>query len=131
VIVPAFRRLTSFRLVRFGAVGLTGVVVNLLVLRLLYGELHWLPVLASALAAEASIVNNFLWNNWWTFGERTIQPVRFVRFNAAALGGLAITAGIFAVLLGRFGLPYLVAELVGIGAATAWNFAVSIFWTWA
>jgi dolichol-phosphate mannosyltransferase len=110
---------------------MVGVGVNLAILRLLFGELHWAAPLASGLAVEISIANNFLWNNWWTFGERTISWIRFVRYNLASLGGLAITAGLFTLLMGRFGLPYIVADLIGIGAATAWNFGASVRWTWA
>ncbi len=128
---PVVSRLISPRLLRFGIVGLSGVLVNLVVLRLLYGELNWPPLIASALAVEVSILNNFLWNNRWTFGQRTISLIRFGRFNLAALGGLAITAGLFTLLLQRFGWPYLVADLVGIAVATAWNWAISVHWTWA
>jgi dolichol-phosphate mannosyltransferase len=112
-------------------VGLVGVGVNLLILRLLFGELHWAAPLASSLAVEISIVNNFFWNNWWTFGQRTFSWIRLARYNLVSLGGLAITSAFFTVLMGRFGLPYLLADLIGIGAATAWNFGASIRWTWA
>ncbi len=131
VLPPVVSRLISPRLLRFGIVGVSGVVVNLVVLRLLYGELHWPAPVASALSVEVSIVNNFLWNNHWTFRQRTISLVRFGRYNLVALGGLAITAGIFTLLLQRFGLPYLLADLVGIAAATVWNWAISVHWTWA
>jgi putative flippase GtrA len=105
--------------------------VNLLILRLLFGELHWAAPLASGLAVEISIVNNFVWNNRWTFGQRTFSWIRLARYNLVSLGGLAITAVLFTELMGRFGLPYLLADLVGIGAATAWNFGASVRWTWA
>lgn len=119
------------RLVRFGVVGLSGVVVNLALVRLFLGELHWSAFLASALACEVSIGNNFLWNNRWTFGQRVISLARFVRFNLASLGGLAITTLVFTLLLQRFGLNYLLADLFAIGVATVWNFGASVLWTWA
>ncbi len=119
------------RLFRFGVVGLTGVAVNLVVIQVLFGQLHWPALPSSAIAVELSVVNNFIWNNWWTFGQRTISPVRFARFNVVSLGGLAITSAVFAILVQRLAVYYLLAQLVGIGAATAWNFAASVFWTWA
>lgn len=119
------------RAVRFGAVGLTGVAVNLVVIQMLFGQLHWPALPASAIAVELSVVNNFVWNNWWTFGQRTISPVRFVRFNLVSLGGLVITSVVFAVLVQRLDVYYLLAQLIGIGAATTWNFVASVFWTWA
>jgi putative flippase GtrA len=119
------------RILRFGLVGLVGVAVNLAVVRLLFGQLHWAAPFASAVAVELSIVGNFLGNNWWTFGERTLSIVRFFRYNLAALGGLAITAGTFTLLMQHTGVPYLIADLVGIALATGWNFAVSVLWTWS
>ncbi|HVC34915.1 MAG TPA: GtrA family protein [Chloroflexota bacterium] len=119
------------RLVRFGLVGLTGVGINLVIVQVLFGRLHWTAFLASAIAVELSVVNNFLWNNWWTFGQRTISPVRFARFNLASLGGLLITSVVFTVLVQHLALYYLLADLIAIGAATGWNFVASVFWTWA
>ena len=123
--------ITSERLARFAIVGLVGVGVNLAVLRILFGQLHWAAPLASAISVEISIVSNFIANNRWTFGESTISVLRFARYNLAALGGLAITAGTFTLLLQYTGAPYLLADLVGIALATVWNFAASVLWTWA
>src|SRR5579883_1089422 len=124
-------RVSWGRLFRFGVVGLSGIVVNLVFVRLFFGHLHWSPSLAAALASELAVVNNFLWNNWWTFGQQRVSVRRFVRFNVASLGGLAITTGVFTVLIQLFGLYYVIANLIAIGAATTWNFAASVFWTWA
>jgi putative flippase GtrA len=119
------------RMLRFAIVGLVGVGVNLAVVRLLFGQLHWAAPFASAVAVELSIVGNFIGNNRWTFGERSLSFVRFFRYNLTALGGLAITAGTFTLLMQHTGVHYLIADLVGIGLATGWNFAVSVLWTWA
>ena len=124
-------RQSPTRLLRFGIVGLSGVAINLAVLRLVFGVLHWPPFLASALAVEVSVVSNFFWNNRWTFQQSDVSLRRFARFNLASLGGLAITSGIFTLLLAHTPLPYLVADLIAIAAATAWNFAASVLWTWA
>jgi dolichol-phosphate mannosyltransferase len=124
-------RIVSGRLARFGIVGLVGVGVNLAMVRFLFGELHWAAPIASATAVEVSIVGNFLGNNRWTFGERTVSFVRFLRYNLASLGGLAITSVTFTLLLQHTSAPYLLADVVGIGLATGWNFGTSVLWTWA
>ena len=117
-------------MIRFGAVGLIGAGVNLGVLWVLYGQLRLPGPLASALAVEVSIVGNFIGNNRFTFGERTMSAARFVRYNLTSLGGLGITFVTFTVLTQRTLNPYL-AQVVGIGLATGWNFAASVLWTWA
>lgn len=117
-------------LVRFGIVGTSGVVVNSAVLFLLHGVLAWALIPASALAVEAAIVNNFVWNDRWTFSTRTQTPFRFLRFNLVSLGGLVVNTGVLAAIVALTGTHYLVANLVAIGAAMAWNFSVNSRWTW-
>jgi putative flippase GtrA len=124
-------RFGSRRIIRFGLVGLIGVGVNVLILRIIHGEFGLLLPLASAITVEITIVINFLLNNWWTFGERSISGHRFARYNLAALGGLAITTVVLTLLTSRIGMPYIAADLVGIAAATVWNFGASTLWTWA
>lgn len=131
IVTRIARRLDWLRLVRFGIVGLGGVVVNLVIVQLLFGQLHWAEFSASAIASELAVVSNFFWNNRWTFGQRTVSPARFARFNLTSLGGILITSIIFTVLVKWLSVYYLLAQLVGIGAATSWNFVASVFWTWA
>jgi dolichol-phosphate mannosyltransferase len=131
VAVPLLLRQANGRLFRFGVVGCIGVGLNVLILWILHGQIHvFLPV-ASAIAVETTIITNFLLNNRWTFGERAISPKRFARYNLAALVGLIITTAILTFLTMQIGVPYIAADLVGIAAATAWNFGTSVHWTWA
>ena len=131
MVVSLLLRQANGRFFRFGVVGCIGVGLNVLILRIVYGELHVLLPVASAIAVETTIITNFLLNNRWTFGERSVSPTRLARYNLAALGGLVITTAILTFLTTRIGVPYIAADLVGIAAATAWNFGTSIFWTWA
>ena len=118
------------RLSKFIMVGGTGVLVNSLALLILF---QWarlpLPV-ASALSVELAIVNNFCWNDRWTFRRPQISLSRFVRFNLVSLGGLIITTGTLWMLVRHVGLYFLIANLLGIALATAWNFTASSWWAW-
>lgn len=117
-------------LVRFGVVGTSGVVVNNAVLFLFHGVLMWPLIPASVLAVEVAIVNNFIWNDRWTFSNRTQTSFRFLRFNLVSLGGLVVNTGVLAALVALAGIHYLAANLVAIGAAMGWNFSVNSRWTW-
>jgi len=74
VIVELFKQIIYYsdiiRIIEFSIVGIIGIFVNLLVLYLLrsIGIPHFT---ASAIAIEASIINNFLLNNYWTFSDRS------------------------------------------------------------
>src|SRR5258708_24614727 len=113
------------RVSKFLVVGGTGVLVNSLALLLLVQWAHLPLVVASALAAELGIVNNFYWNDCWTFGRTQLSWSRFARFNLVSLAGLVITTGTLWVLVDHLGLYYLAANLLGITLATAWNFAIN------
>lgn len=117
------------KLAKFSLVGGSGVVVNTAALYLFYQIGHLPLVMASLLAVELAIVNNFLWNDRWTFGQHALSPMRFLRFNLVSAGGLAITTGTLA-LVTSFGVYYLLANLLGISLATLWNFAFNVLWTW-
>ncbi len=118
------------KLLKFSLVGASGLVVNTAALFSLH-QLAGLPLLvASPLAVECSIVNNFIWNDRWTFGIRPDTWQRFLKFNLISLGGLAIATGVLYGLVTLAGIHYLLANLVGIGMATLWNFSLNLFWTW-
>ena len=120
------------RPLRFGAVGISGIAVNSALLWLLVRQLHLPVTLGSLIATEAAILSNFTLNDRWTFrgaGERSLGR-RLLRFNGVALGGMAITAGILTVLTSDTQLHLLLANLLAVGAATAWNYVVNSRWTW-
>jgi putative flippase GtrA len=115
----------------FLVVGGSGVLVNSVALHLLYGLLGLPFIVASAVSVELAIVNNFLWNDLWTFARsRGSRARRFARFNTASLVALAITTSSAWLLVHGMGLHYLVANMIGIGLASVCNFATSVCWTW-
>lgn len=116
--------------VKFSLVGGSGVVVNS---ALLFALHEWLSVrllIASPIAVEAAILNNFFWNNLWTFRAGGTSLRRLAKFNLVSLVGMAITTGILYFLAEHYGLHYLLANLIAIGVATFWNFTLNLFWTW-
>jgi putative flippase GtrA len=122
------------RMVKFGAVGGSGVLVNMTLLYLLAEGGGMNHVVAAALATEAAILWNFTLNDRWTFSDaETAIPWRWrvLRYNSVALFGLAISVCTLAGLTYWFGLHYLVANLFAIGAGTLWNYTGSCRFTWA
>jgi putative flippase GtrA len=122
------------RMVRFGAVGGSGVLVNMTLLYLLAGGGGMNHVVAAALATEAAILWNFTLNDRWTFSDAETAVSwrwRVLRYNSVALFGLAISVCTLAGLTYLLELHYLVANLFAIGAGTLWNYTGSSFFTWA
>jgi len=123
---------SSRTFLKFAAVGTTGVAVNLGVFTWLLG-LGMNRFLASPIAIEASIVSNFLLNNYWTFRERRTRGrkrIKGLKFNVVSLLALAISFGTFVLLSALF--PHTapqVHQLIGIVPATAVNYFLNSYWT--
>jgi dolichol-phosphate mannosyltransferase len=64
------------KILSFGIVGLSGIVVNMGVLWLLTSYFGIYYLLSAILAIEVSILNNFLWNDLWTFGSERAHQKR-------------------------------------------------------
>lgn len=121
------------RPIRFGLVGLSGVVVNSTVLWLLVHQAHLVTPLASVIATETAILSNFALNDRWTFHAAAHQRSfgqRLLRFNGVALGGLAITTGALTALTSSTHLHLLLANLLAVGTAMSWNYLLNSRWTW-
>jgi len=91
----------SRRFVKFAAVGLSGVVVNLATLALLRAlGVH--TNLASAVAIEVSTLSNFVVNHRWTFGDRRADGGSLLgsglRFHLVSLVGGAIQFVVFVAM---------------------------------
>jgi putative flippase GtrA len=99
----------------FGVVGLSGTVLNTCLVYVLHGLVRRPLPVAAALASEPAVLNNYLWNDRWTFGRRDPSVRRFMRFNLSSLRGVAITTGATSALVG--GVPYQLALLVGVAAS--------------
>lgn len=84
----------KIRFIKFGVVGFTGFLVNYLGLEALkrFGISTYF---ATLLATEAAIISNFIFNNIWTFKDKTITKVgdiipQFLKFNLSSLFAVVI-----------------------------------------
>jgi dolichol-phosphate mannosyltransferase len=122
------------RFARFGMVGISGVLVNtgiLWMLVTLFGMHH---LVAAAISSEVSILTNFVLNDHWTFGDHAAEISylrRAAHYNAVAVCGMVLSLGVLAVLVDAFGMYYLMANLIAIGASTVSNYLLNMRFTWS
>jgi dolichol-phosphate mannosyltransferase len=131
--IKHLRRLYSFKfgawsqLVQFLTVGALGTVVNLVLLTVILGcGVPSKP--AVALAIVLSMCFNFVLNRRFSFAESRKESWmrQFVGFMAACSVGALINYFMTLVFMGKtFSLRPQIAALVGIAAATAFNFIAS------
>lgn len=143
--VPFFRwSRKSKTFIKFGMVGVTGTVVDFLFYSLFISRFGLLPGIAKLFSGECGVINNFTWNNFWTFRHRrtkTSVPVRFLIFNLVSAGGILMGSLIVSYLHSRYGngeIPVLGLQvsfttfyfLATLPPVMIWNFFVNHYVTW-
>jgi dolichol-phosphate mannosyltransferase len=122
-------------IIKFGIVGLSGILVNEGILIYLREFAGFSIPLASICAIELSILNNFFWNDRWTFKTEKGHSLssrwhRLGAFQVISIGGAVINFGILTVLSLMLGIDYRISNLIGILVAFAWNFLINRNLTW-
>lgn len=123
------------RVFMFGLVGLSGILVNMGVLFYLSEFVGLGLLIAGFFAIELSILNNFLWNDLWTFRSDQHHKLssrwhRLILFHGVSAVPIIINLGLLYVFTQGFGIYYLTSNLIGILAVFAWNFFVNRRLTW-
>lgn len=121
--------------IKFSLVGVSGIVVNEGILISLKEFAGFSIPLASVCAIELSIVNNFIWNDWWTFKTSQGHSLsnwwhRFVVFQIISIGGAFVNFAILITLTLIAGIDYRISNIIGIMIAFAWNFLINRNITW-
>lgn len=86
---------------------------------------------ATAVAVELAVLNNFVWHQLWTWRDRPSATIgvtlrRLARFNITnGLVSIAANLVFMNVLVGRFGLPIIGANLVSVAACSVCSFVLA------
>jgi dolichol-phosphate mannosyltransferase len=129
----------SRRFYRFVVVGASGALVDMLMLFLLSDPrtLGLGLTRSKVAAAELALIDNFIWNDAWTFRDLTRDQNgwqhrlrRFAKFNVICGIGLALNVVLLNVLFNLLDLNRYVANAVAIGAVMAWNYRFNVMLGW-
>lgn len=125
------------RFLRFGIVGFSGVFVDMGIFYLLRENLGLGLTRSAIFSSFIAIINNFLWNDLWTFGDISRQQKgfksqlkRFLKFLVICLGGLILNVLIVNVLFNIFDFNEYLAKLLAIAIVTVWNFWFNLKLSW-
>ena len=129
------QRLRQF--VKFCLVGGSGVVVDMTILHFLAKRCGWNVSLSKVCSAEAALLNNFLWNEVWTFrgavGGRTKYAgvtQRLWRFHAICGVGIGLAVCFLHLFYRWLGCNLYVANFLAILLVTLWNFGLNARFNW-
>jgi len=118
------------RWLKFNTVGATGIVVQLLALAVYRSGFGIHYLLATALAVETALLNNFVWHERWTWRDRSrLSPgrrsslARLLKFNCTTgLVSILANLALMRLFVGTLGIYYLFANLMSVACASIANF---------
>lgn len=122
------------KFVLFSIVGSLGVLVHVIVLTLLY---QWLGIgfgVSQTLATLTAMTSNFALNNVLTYHDRRLSGWSWFRgwitFALASSVGIVANVGVASILLGQYGIQWLLSALAGILVGLLWNYVLTSMFTW-
>jgi putative flippase GtrA len=127
----AARRPASWiQLLKFGLVGGSGYLINLVVFALLAGVFDVHHIAAAVGAFCVAVTNNFVLNRYWTFGPGE-GPAHFqaARFFVVSLASLGLNIVVLELLVANDLTGELVAQAIAVGVAMPFNFLGNKLWT--
>jgi putative flippase GtrA len=120
------------QLVKFGAVGGSGYVINLVVFGLLAEGLGVHHLVAAVGAFCVAVTNNFLLNRYWTFGAREGDSgFQGPRFMIISVGSLVINLVVLQLLVTAGDLSELPSQAIAVAVAMPFNFIGNKVWTFS
>ena len=127
------------RYAQFCIVGGSGGVVDMGVIYLLADPSMpgWNLTLSKVIAAEVALINNFVWNELWTFRElATIASgwrqrlVRLLKFNLICAAGIGLSVILLNVQVYGLGWNVYLANFIAIVLVSVWNFFLNLRFGW-
>lgn len=120
-------------LIKYAAVGASGVVVNTAILYSLTEYVGLYYMLSAVIASELSIITNFIINDKWTFSQTDTKHragKRLLIYNAISIIGTVILLGIMYILTERMGLYYVHSQWIGVIVVFGINYVLNKRITW-
>lgn len=120
------------RLFMFCLVGLLGVLVNAVAFKLLYEGFDFIVLWSGFSSALIAMTSNFILNDWltWPGDKPGTLWIRYMKYVLISTAGIGISLATLYMVHTKLGLGAQIANLMGILAATGWNFGMNSIWTW-
>ncbi|KPI25547.1 MULTISPECIES: GtrA family protein [unclassified Streptomyces] len=119
------------QLITYALVGGSGVLLDLGAFLLLYNVAGLHEQVANVLSTSLGITNNFVLNALFTFGKRDRLLLRYLRFYAVGLTGIALTFVLLAVFSRGLGIDPNLVKAGSLPLVLVFQFALNRKWSFA
>lgn len=122
------------RFITFTMVGVSGIVVNQAILYYAHESLMVPLAIASLMAIQIAIINNFIWNRKFTWTDRPMHGMQAIftgllRFTLVSWIAGGINWVVLLALTRFLGIHYMFANLIAILIASILNYFLNDLWT--
>jgi putative flippase GtrA len=124
--------LLFYKFLKFGTVGLSGMVVDFGITFLLKEKFKFNKYLSNTCGFFAAASSNFILNRIWTF--QSADPgvaFQYMKFLSLSIVGVLISNAIIYLLHERFKWNFYFSKLISIGIVLFWNFSASYLITFS
>jgi putative flippase GtrA len=119
-----------FQFIKFGMVGLSGMVVDFGSTWLLKEKAKVHPYLANSLGFCLAVINNFTWNKYWTFQDHsTAITEQFTWFAGISLVGLILNNLVIYLMTNWKHWNFYMAKIIATAVVMSWNFLANYQFT--
>ncbi|MEV6183059.1 GtrA family protein [Streptomyces sp. NPDC052016] len=119
------------QLISYALVGGSGVLLDLGAFLLLYNVAGLHEQVANVLSTSLGITNNFVLNALFTFGKRDRLLLRYLRFYAVGLTGIALTFVLLAVFSRGLGIDPNLVKAGSLPLVLVFQFVLNRKWSFA
>ena len=124
------RYLTELRIIKFGLVGISGMLLDFGITWLLKEKCQTNKFAANSAGFMMAVINNYLLNRYWTFAQQgTIIPQQFLTFFLVSIAGLALNNILLFLLTNKKRLNFYLAKVLVTGIVFIWNYTLNSLYT--
>jgi len=118
------------KFLKFGVVGLSGLLVDFGFTYLFRNILKVNQYISNAIGFTLAASSNYILNRVWTFQSNNPKVfVEFGEFFIISLIGLGINSLILWIMVSKLKLHFYFSKLIAIGITTIWNFMANLVFT--
>ncbi|RFM26604.1 GtrA family protein [Deminuibacter soli] len=119
-----------YKFLKFGVVGVMGVVIDFGLTWFFKEKLRWNKYLANVTGFSVAVINNFFFNRFWTF--KSTNPnwgLEFGKFALVSTIGLLLNNLCIYIFHQRLKFNFYTAKVFATGIVFVWNFTSNMFFT--
>lgn len=119
--------------IKYGIVGASGTIISMLTLYILTDIASIYYLLSGIAAVELSLINNFFWNDRWTFRlhkHANSKLTRLLHYHIISITGAIADIALLYILTSWFGIYYLLSNFIAIVCVFFVNYVINSKITW-